>query len=42
MLTTLIVVDIEKALKTKGYLTREELKKKLPLEIHNIILLFSY
>ena len=36
-----IAADIEKALKTKGYPTREELKKKLPPEIHDMIPLFS-
>jgi len=35
------VEDIEKALKTKEYPTLEELKNKLPPEIHDMIPLFS-
>ena len=33
-------MDIEKALKTKPYLTREELKKTLPPEVYDMIPLF--
>jgi hypothetical protein len=41
MLTTTILADIEKALKTKEYLIIEELKKRLPLELYNIVPLFN-
>jgi len=35
-----VAADIEKALKTKAFPTREELKKTLPPEVHNMIPLF--
>jgi transposase InsO family protein len=35
-----IATDIEKALKTKPYLTQEELKQTLPPEVHDMIPLF--
>lgn len=37
MLAMAITSDIEKALKTKEYSSIEELQKKLPLEIYNIV-----
>jgi hypothetical protein len=41
MLTATILADIEKALKTKEYLIIEELKKRLPPELYDIVLLFN-
>jgi hypothetical protein len=41
MLAAAISADIEKVLKTKEYLTTEELKKRLPPELYDIVPLFN-
>jgi hypothetical protein len=41
MLAAAILADIEKVLKTKEYPTIEELKKRLPPELYDIVPLFN-